>query len=86
MLPEIEKALPAGTIVRLSETGYVNKDLFLQWLEHFSKHLKERDGKTLLVLDGHGSHTFNLDVRLYAAEHGVEIVSMPPQTSHSPTT
>ena len=29
-----------------------------------------------------GSHTLNLDVLLYAAEHGVEIVSLPPHTSH----
>ena len=73
---------PPGTIVRLSESGYVNKDLFLEWLEHFCKHVKEREGKTLLVLDGHGSHTLNLDVLLYAAEHGVKIASMPPHTSH----
>ena len=82
MLPELEKDFPPGTIVRLSESGYVNKDLFLEWLEHFCKHVKERDGKTLLVLDGHGSHTLNLGGLLYAAEHCVEIVSMPPHTSH----
>ena len=82
MLPELEKDLPPGTIERLSETGYVNKDLFLEWLEHFCKHVKKRDGKTLLVLDGHGSHMLNLNVLLYAAEHGVEIVSMLPHTSH----
>ena len=35
-----------------------------------------------MVLDGHSSHTLNLGVVLYAAEHGVEIVSMPPHTSH----
>ena len=58
MLAELEKDFPPETIVRLSESGYINKDLFLEWLEHFCKHVKERDGKTLLVLDGHGSHTF----------------------------
>ena len=82
VLPEIEKDFPPGTIVRLSESRYVNKDLFLQWLEHCCKHVKEWNGKALLVLDGHGSHTLNLDELLYSAEHGVEIVSMPPHTSH----
>ena len=58
------------------------KICFLEWLEHFCKHVKERDGKTLLVFDGHGSRTLNLGLLLYAAEHGVEVVSMPPHTSH----
>ena len=82
MLPELEKVLFSGTIVRLSESGYVNKGLFLEWLEHFCKHVKERDGKTLFVSDKHGSYTLNLDVLLYAGEYGVEIVSVPPNTSH----
>ena len=30
MLPELEKYLPPETIVRLSESGYVDKDLFLE--------------------------------------------------------
>ena len=59
-----------------------DKDLFLEWLEHFCENIKEGDGKTLLVLDDYGSHTLNLGVLLYAAEHGVEIVCMPPRTSH----
>ena len=82
MLPELKKDFPPGTIVRLSESGYVNKDFFSEWLEYFCKHVKERDGKTSLVLDGHGSHRLNFDVPLYAAEHEVEIVSMPPHTRH----
>ena len=82
MLPELEKDFPPGTILRLSESGCVYKDLFLECLEHFCRHVKKRDGKTLLVLDGHGSHTLNLDVLLYAGKHSVEIVSMPLHTSH----
>ena len=82
MLPELEKDIPPATTVRLSDSGYANKDLFLEWLEHFYKHVKERDDKTLLVLNRHGSYTLNLGVLLHTAEHGVEIVSMPPHTSH----
>ena len=82
MLSEHERDFPPESIARLSESGYVNKDLFLEWLEHFCKHAKERVGKTLMVLDGHGSHRLNLDALLYAAEHGVKIVSMPSHTSH----
>ena len=52
----------------LSESSYVNKDLFLMWLEHLCHHKKEHDGKTLLVLDGHGSRTLNFDVLQYAAD------------------
>ena len=40
MLPEPEKGYPARTIVRLSESGHVKKDLFLESLEHFCKTCK----------------------------------------------
>ena len=82
MFPELEKDFPPERIVHFSESGYFNKELFLECLKHFCKHVKEPDDNNLLVLDGHGSYTLNLDVLLYAAKHGVEIVSMPPHTSH----
>ena len=45
MPSELEKDFPPGTIVRLLESRYVNKDLFLEWLEHFCKYVKQWDGK-----------------------------------------
>ena len=42
MLPEFENNFPPRTIVRLSESGYVNKDLFLERLEHFCKSVNRK--------------------------------------------
>lgn len=48
----LNKNMPDGSIVAVSDSGYINKDLFMTWLEHFEKHRKYRDMPTLLVLDG----------------------------------
>lgn len=81
-MPQLERDLPPGSMVRLSDSGYINKELFLEWIEHFCQNRKERDGKTLLVLDGHGSHTQCMAALKYASVRGVEIISMPAHTSH----
>nr|XP_039263218.1 uncharacterized protein LOC120339200 [Styela clava] len=80
--PALDRGLPAGSIVKYSESGYINKDLFLAWMEHCCTSKRSDCGKTLLVVDGHHSHTHSLEVLEYARSHNVEIVSMPPHTSH----
>ena len=36
----------------------------------------------MLILDGHYSHTRNLDVIIKAREHHVTLVCLPPHTTH----
>jgi hypothetical protein len=45
---------PAGSVTHTSNSGYINEDLFLNWLDHF--HACRSSGKLLLILDVHVSH------------------------------
>jgi hypothetical protein len=53
--PQFQEGLPPGSVVGLSYPGWINEDLFLDWLKHYLKFKSE--GKVLLILDNHGSHT-----------------------------
>ncbi|KAJ4438724.1 hypothetical protein ANN_14671, partial [Periplaneta americana] len=43
-------SLPAGSEVAMSDSGYVNEDVFQKWLQHFQKH--RSPVKCLLILAG----------------------------------
>lgn len=47
-----------NTLIEISETGYSNNDLALDWLHHFIHHTRRRrsGGYILLIIDGFGSH------------------------------
>jgi len=48
------------------QSGWMDSDLFVCWLQHFIKFVKpSRDQPVLLLLDGHGSHK-TLEARLNA--------------------
>ena len=74
--------LPPSTLVLKSDTGYMNRDLFLLWLQHFAEHKQDKDQTSMLVIDGHKSHTMSMEVIEFAKSHHIELVSFPPHTSH----
>jgi len=58
--------------------------LFLAWLMHFIRHLREmyslsQENKHLLVLDGHGS-LVTLEVVLKASGEGINTITLPSHT------
>ena len=66
-----------------NESGWMPKELFLEWLKHFVSQVGcTKDNPCLLILDGHVSHTKNIHAIEYAREHGVVILSSPPHTMH----
>ena len=77
----LKKDMPNGTLVSMSETGYMNKDLFQTWLQHFKKHLQDPNSPALLILDGHGSHGKAIDGLKYAEENNISIICLPPHTT-----
>lgn len=80
--PELADGAPPGTILFTSDSGYINTDLFLEWLNHFQSHVKSSaEDPTLLVLDNHSSHV-SLQATLFAREHNIHIVTLPPHSSH----
>lgn len=71
---------PPGSLVEISDTGYMNTDLFIKWLELFIFYVKPNiNNKVLLMLDGHTTHSKNLKAISMVRENGVLILQMPSQ-------
>ena len=73
------EAAPSGYVIRCSETGYINQQLFAEYGELFVRFLKEKsllgnNQKVLLLLDSHKSHLF----MTYMSANGVEVCCSPP--------
>lgn len=82
MTPTLEKGGLAGAIYRCSDSGWINEDLFLGWLEHFNNHAKPSENEpVLLILDNHASH-ISLAIHEYCKTNHIHMLSLPPHTSH----
>jgi hypothetical protein len=75
---------PPDTIFSFnSESGYINKELFLTWLNNFIEKVRPtKENKVLLLLDGHSSHTKNAEALEMARENGVILLALPGHTTH----
>jgi hypothetical protein len=58
----VQVGAPPGSLVEVSENGYINSDFFVKWLNRFINLVKSTTEKmVLLVLDGHTTHSKNLE-------------------------
>ena len=81
MNTQIAKGEVPGTKYGLSPNGWINHELFTSWLtDHFLLYAN-RERPVLLLLDGHSSHYSPPTVTL-AAENGVILFTLPPNTTH----
>ncbi|KAJ8879300.1 hypothetical protein PR048_019908 [Dryococelus australis] len=79
---ELEDGALAGTIFACNEKGWTKLCVFEKWFDHFLAHTKPTaDDRVLLLLDGHLSHTKNLNVIIKARENFVTIICHPPHIS-----
>ncbi|KAK1920508.1 hypothetical protein P3342_002808 [Pyrenophora teres f. teres] len=78
-----ETLIPRNWKLSVSENGWTNNALGLEWLKHFDAHTKARQvgGYRLLILDGHESH-LNQDFKDYCLENKILTLCMPPHSSH----
>jgi len=67
----LKKNMPDGTEVVMTNTGYMNMDLFQKWLEHFKKNLQDPNSPALLILDGHGAHVKGIGGLKYAEQNQI---------------
>ncbi|XP_046674733.1 uncharacterized protein LOC124363528 [Homalodisca vitripennis] len=80
---DLRVGAPPGSPVEILESGYMTSDLFVKWLKHFIDSVNPTVEKNvLLVLDGHTTHSKNLDALLLAREHGVIMIQLPGHTTH----
>lgn len=83
MHPALTNGAPPGCLVECSESGYINTELFVKWLKHFISHVKPTaENKVLLLLDGHSTHSKNLDAINIARENNVLLLQLPGHTTH----
>ena len=77
---------PPNSLVRCSKDGYINTDLFCEFGEQFVKFIKDKSSdasrKHVLLMDGHGSHVYNVKFLSTMKENGIEVVCFPPHTTH----
>lgn len=73
---------PAGSIGGVSDSGWIDSSLFVDWLTHFCASVGcTPDRPHILMLDGHHSHK-TLDAVLLARERGVILITLPPHSTH----
>ncbi|CAH2000311.1 unnamed protein product [Acanthoscelides obtectus] len=70
MKAELLDGAPPASIGMVSDTSYINSELFLNWLGHFKDHTRPtKEHPILLVLDNHVSHcTIGAVCRLLSSE------------------
>ncbi|KAJ8727707.1 hypothetical protein PYW07_001826 [Mythimna separata] len=83
MKMELMDGAPPGAICACNPSGWMKLDVFSQWFDHFLSHAKPTaDDPALLILDGHLSHSKNLNVVLKARDNHVTILCLPPHCTH----
>lgn len=82
--PEFLDRAPSGSIAGGSKNGWITCELFEKWFDHFldAVHPEARKAKVLLILDGHSSHTRNLNVINKARKANVVLLSLPSHCTH----
>lgn len=81
--PQFSEGLPPGSQVYMNKkSSYINTDLFMKWFEEvFLRHKSSR--MTLLILDGHSSHSNNIRLLEIAKENNVILLCLPSHTTHA---
>lgn len=83
MHPALRNGCLPGSIIEISESGYINTDLFVKWLNHFIQFVKPNiREKYLLLLDGHTTHSKNLEAISLARDNGIILLQLPGHTTH----
>ncbi len=77
--------MPPSWYLFASDSGYVNKDIFLSAGRIFIRFLEKQKllgQHVVLFLDGHPSHSFNYKFAMMMAAHKIHVVTFPPHCTH----
>lgn len=73
---------PTNTVVYCCESGYINTEIFVEWLHHFAQYANSSEkNQILLILDNHSSH-ISLQAALFCRENYIHLLTIPPHASH----
>ena len=78
-----EAVIPRNWAIAVSDNGWTNNELGVDWLKHFDAYTKARTvgARRLLILDGHESH-HSLEFQELCKENDIYTLCMPPYLSH----
>ncbi|KAK2577098.1 hypothetical protein KPH14_006265 [Odynerus spinipes] len=83
MKNELLNGAPAGTIAVCHPSGWMQQHIFIEWIRHFISCVRpKKEDPILLILDGHATHTKNLDAIELARENGIIMLCLPPYCTH----
>ncbi|KAI4462960.1 hypothetical protein MML48_4g00018285 [Holotrichia oblita] len=71
--------LPHGSTVEMAIKGSMTREIFVRWLQHFSKF--KPAGRVLLILDGASCH-LDISVVDTAEEYEISLYCLPSNTTH----
>jgi hypothetical protein len=82
MNPQLLVGCFAGTTASANPSGWMDSDLFVQFLAHFIKCVRpKKESPVLLILDGHTNHK-SLKAISMCHDNGIFMVTLPPHTSN----
>ncbi|KAJ2950879.1 hypothetical protein O0L34_g5239 [Tuta absoluta] len=83
MKKELLYGAPPNAWAECSDSGWITTEIFFMWFQKFLKFSNaSTDNPVMLLLDGHASHTQNVQLIDEARKHGVTIICFPPHTTH----
>jgi hypothetical protein len=72
----------SGTTATANPSGWIDSDLFVQFLAHFIECVRpNKESLVLLILDGHTSHK-SLKAINMCCDNGIFMVTLPPHTNN----
>lgn len=80
---ELLNHAPPGSVAVPHKSGWMQSEIFVEWFKHFISHCNPSPERpVLLILDGHKTHTLNLEVINLAREKNIVLLCLPPHCSH----
>lgn len=77
----LQKNGPIGASYKCSKNGWVNSEIFVEWLHHFQKYAKATESDpALMILDNHSSH-ISIEAYDFCKKNFIHMISLPPHTS-----
>ncbi|KAL4126459.1 hypothetical protein QTP88_010681 [Uroleucon formosanum] len=74
---------PPGFTSEFHPSGWMQTDIFYKWLEKIIQFTHaSKNNPVLLLLDGHATHTKNINLIDLARENGIVMLCFPPNCTH----
>ena len=82
MIEHLLVGCPPGTLGVVTDSGWTDSKVFVQWLNHFVEAVKPTSAKDMILfVDGHIGRR-SLEAVELARANDIELISFPPNTTH----